>query len=82
MKELYEAGGTSRWEREAKEDKGINTVEEWMEKYKEKQLEKRKNKIEKSVLAKEYKRWKGVGRAIYSGQKYLGQKGKGKRLKT
>jgi len=77
MKELYEARGTSRWEREAKEDKGINTVEEWMKKYKEKQLEERKNKIEKSVLAKEYKRWKGVGRA-----KYLGQKGKGKRLKT
>lgn len=76
MEELYEAGGTSRWEREAKEEKGINTVEEWMEKYKEKQLEERKNKIEKSVLAKEYKRWKGVGRA-----KYLGQKGKGKRLK-
>lgn len=56
MKELYEAGGTRRWEREAKEDKGINTIEEWMEKYKEKQLEERKNKIEKSVLAKEYKR--------------------------
>lgn len=77
MEELYEAGGTSRWEREAKEDKGINTVEEWIEKQKENLLEERKNKIEKSVLAKEYKRWKGVGRA-----KYLGQKGKGKRLKT
>lgn len=55
-KELYEAEGTSRWEREAKENKGINTVEEWMKKYKEKQLEERKNKIKKSVLAKEYKR--------------------------
>lgn len=43
----------------------------------EKQLEERKNKIEKSVLAKEYKRWKRVERA-----KYLGQKGKEKRLKT
>lgn len=31
MEELYEAGGTSRWEREAKEDKGINTNKYWEE---------------------------------------------------
>lgn len=77
MEKFLERGGTNQWKREAREDRGRDIIEEWAKAYREKPQKGRKDKIDKSRSAKEYKRWITEERS-----KYLDEKGKGKKLKA
>lgn len=58
-----------RWiksvDKRSKKGTGINTIEDWTTNYKEKKLEERERKMERSKSTKEYNRWKTSERAKY-----------------
>lgn len=63
MQKLYEDGVTNQWKRETREDKGKNTIEEWINKYSARIQEERENKVRNTKSAKEYTKWKTEGRS-------------------
>lgn len=75
MKKLYLEGGTHKWEREAMEDKGLDSIRIWCKTYSKKKNEERQKKIKESKSSKDYQRWKIEGRP-----KYLEMKGKKKKI--
>lgn len=64
MKNLYQKGGTQKWEREAMEDRGLD-LEIWRKTYKGKKDEERLKNIIESKSAKDYQRWMSEKRPKY-----------------
>ena len=65
MKAMLEEGGTNRWEREAEEDKGIDSIGKWRERYAEKKRNEDWASTIESKSAKEYKKWSMEKRPKY-----------------
>jgi len=57
MRKTFENGGSSRWEREAEEDQGKDSLGNWRKKFKKKKDQERWQKIRNSRSAKDYQRW-------------------------
>lgn len=57
IKKLHLKGGTHEWEREAMEDKGLDSIGKWRKVYSGGKEEKKRKKIKKSRSAKDYQKW-------------------------
>lgn len=75
MKRLHLEGGMHRWEREAMEDKGLDSLGIWRNAYSGRKDAERQGKIRDSRSAKDFQKWMIEGRP-----KYLELKGKKKMI--
>lgn len=57
MKKPHLKGGTHKWEREAMEDKGLNSIGKWRKVYSGGKEKKKRKKIKESRSANDYQKW-------------------------
>lgn len=63
--DILQGGWIKLVDKRSKRGTGKNTIEDWTTNYKEKKLEERERKMERSKSTKEYNRWKTNERAKY-----------------
>jgi len=76
-KEMLERANVKRWELEAKDDKGENTIEAWKKGAEENEEKIREEKLRNSTYGREYNKWREENLP-----KYLEEKGKMRKIKT